>query len=84
MARASLASTGDDAGSAEDAFRTKFGQMLDVFANGFDIVTPEVFLKVWQGKGVDEALAAAVLEGSGEGAEINAIVNFIVKFTNPK
>ena len=59
--------------------------MLEVFANGFDVVTVDIFRKVWTGKGVDEAMAAAVLEGGGGGgADINAIVEFIVRLTNPR
>lgn len=57
----------------------KFGQHLVAFSNGFDVISRDVFRKIWQGKDLDESLIA-----SEAALTLTSLMNFVIILTNPK
>lgn len=66
------------------AFKLKLDELIEGFSNGFDIVTQEMFMKIWQGKGLDDVAIETIREVRGDKIDFDSVMEFIILITNPK
>ena len=66
------------------AFKLKLDELIEGFSNGFDIVTQDMFMKIWQGKGLDDVAIDTIREVRGDKIDFDSVMEFIILITNPK
>ncbi len=75
-----------EGGKAGDApFKERFAVLVESFSNGYDVLTPDIFEKIWQGKELDKFLVQAVKASNPEEVMgLYPVMEFIILFTNPR
>jgi hypothetical protein len=62
-------------------FNEKFGELLEVYSGGYDVMTKDVFNKIWSGKGLHDLLAKAV---ESDGMTTKSVLKLLIEVTNPR
>lgn len=73
--------TQHEASQEELAFKSHFELLIKTFSGGYDVITQNVFDKIWSGKDLDQLLISAL---DGPNLTSDSVLEFIIRFTNPR